>query len=380
MRDDEAAAVEDVVTDEAVEERPEVRTERRTGLGRKGVDLAERLREAVRDLEVAAAELLQQLHVVVARDAEGRPRADHVVHDPERVQHPRTPVDDVPQEDHLAALGMRVGCPAGEGQRVRITAGRLVTEPGEQRFEFVRAAVDVADEVERAVLVAPVVPERHPLDHGGLDLLGAREDEHVPEPFPLQPFEGPAELRPLLTDDVGAERPVGAAFVAVVAEPFGEIEDDCDRERVVLAGDLHQRGPGFGLDVRGIDDGQPPPRKPLGRDGVQQIEGVERGGLVVLVIADEPAAGVGGEDFRRAEMQAGKRTFARAARADENDKREFRDRDQHRFRWKMGARHGQTAEEAGPVAPRDTARGVPVRGNARPDYLSAGDGARICRK
>ena len=53
------------------------------------------------------------------------------------------------------------------------------------------------------------------------------------------------------------------------------------------ARELDERLPRLGLDVGGVDDGQPPAREPLRRDEVQHLEGVLRRRLVVLVVGDE---------------------------------------------------------------------------------------------
>ena len=79
----------------------------------------------------------------------------------------------------------------------------------------------------------------------------------------------------------------------------------------------------LGLHVGGVHDGQPPGSQPLGRDEVQHLKGVVGGGLIVLVVADQPAALVGGKRLGGQKMFACKRAFARAARADEHDECEF---------------------------------------------------------
>ena len=72
MGDDQLAVVEDVVADQAVEELGQLLAERLANVVGQGVDLGQRLGQAVRDLHVLAAELPQQLHVVVAGHAQGR--------------------------------------------------------------------------------------------------------------------------------------------------------------------------------------------------------------------------------------------------------------------------------------------------------------------
>ena len=178
-------------------------------LVRQGVDLGQRLGQAVRDLHVLAPELSQQLHVVVAGHAEGRAMDDHVPHQPHGVEDAGAAVHQVAEEDRLAAFGMDEG-PVAPERIVAVQAGLHVPESREQFLQLVAAAVNIADDVERAVLVSLVVPERHPLDDRRLDLLGRVEHEDVPEALPMEPPERPPQLRLLVADDVRAEVPVGS--------------------------------------------------------------------------------------------------------------------------------------------------------------------------
>jgi hypothetical protein len=98
----------------------------------------------------------------------------------------------------------------------------------EEGAELVEAAVDIADHVEGAVLLATVIPEGLPFDGGRLDLLEAVEHEDVPEALGLESTQRAPHLLGLLTDDVRAELPVGTAGVALVTDPLRRREDDCD--------------------------------------------------------------------------------------------------------------------------------------------------------
>ena len=73
---------------------------------------------------------------------------------------------------------------------------------------------------------------------GRLDFLGRLEDEDVRETFPLQPPDRPPQLRPLLADDVRPKVPVVPATVPLLADLFRHVEDDGDREAVVLPSKL----------------------------------------------------------------------------------------------------------------------------------------------
>ena len=134
---------------------------------------------------------------------------DHVPHQPHGIEDPGATVHEVAQEHRLATLGMDEG-PVTPERIVAVQAGLHVAESSEESLQLVAAAVDIADDVERAVLVSLVVPERHALDGRRLDLLGRVEHEDVPEALPLEPPQRPSELRLLVADDVRAEVPVGS--------------------------------------------------------------------------------------------------------------------------------------------------------------------------
>ena len=121
MGDDELAIVEDVVAHQAVEEVGEVAAHDRPHLVRQRLELGQARLQPVRDLHVPPAQLAHQLHVVIARHAKRRPGVDHGAHQAHGVEDARPAVDQVPEEDGLASLGMRVdGRPAtqaGNGGR-----------------------------------------------------------------------------------------------------------------------------------------------------------------------------------------------------------------------------------------------------------------------
>ena len=170
------------------------------------------------------------------------------------------------------------------------------------------ATVDIADDVERAVIGSPVVPQRLALEAGRFDLLLPLEDVDAVEALPPQPAHGATQLRLLVAQDVGAELAVGPRCVALRTDTLGDVEDDGHREHVVLLGQLEDLPARLDLDVGGVDDGEPARLKPLGRNEVQHVVGGIGCLLVVLVVADEPAAEVrrdhlGGEEVLRCEAR-----------------------------------------------------------------------------
>ena len=121
VSDDQLAIVEDKVADETVEELGEVVAEGTSYVARQVVDLGERIGQPVRDLDVLASELLQQLHIMVAGDAQGRTPNNHVPHQPHGVEDAGAAVHEVAEEDRPAR-------PRG-GRTMVLRPGRACREP-----------------------------------------------------------------------------------------------------------------------------------------------------------------------------------------------------------------------------------------------------------
>jgi len=80
--------------------------------------------------------------------------------------------------------------PTNTPVRVRVGAiDEFVAEHAEQLLELVGAAVDVADDVEGAVLSLLVVPKRSARDRRSLHVLRRVEDVDLTEALPLQTAE-----------------------------------------------------------------------------------------------------------------------------------------------------------------------------------------------
>ncbi len=306
---DEPAAVQHVVRDQAVQEPLDVGPE----LRRLRAELCQRLGEPVAHLHVPPAQRPQQLVLVVAGHAECVARASHPHDQAQHAGRVLAAVDEVADEDRPPARRVRCGHrPPG------LVPPDRVAEERQQLLQFRPAAVHVADHVERAGLVAPVVVQPGPDDLRGGDLLHTAQRVHAAEPLALQAPQAAPQLVMLAPDHLGAEVPVRPASVALDARLIGNVEHDGYWKHVMLARQGNQGRPGRRLHARGIDHGQPACLQPLARDEVQDLERRRRGGLVVLVVGDQAAAEVGGDDLRRTEVLAGERRLPRAGHADEH--------------------------------------------------------------
>ena len=66
----------------------------------------------------------------------------------------------------------------------------------------------------------------------------------------------------LAAEDLRAELPIRAAGIALFTDRLGDVEGDRHWEHVVAPGELDERPPRLGLDIRGVDDREQPARQP----------------------------------------------------------------------------------------------------------------------
>src|SRR5262249_16274513 len=161
------------------------------------------------------------------------------------------------------------------------------------------------------------------------DLLRRGEDEDVAKAFAREAAERAPQLLDVLLDDPRPEGAVGPRAIALDADPLRQVEDDGDGNTVVLARESDERLARRGLDVGRVEEGEGGSGKPLGGNVVQDVKGVLRRRLAVLVVRDEPPAEVRREHLRRLEVRPGKGRLPGARGADQDDERELGDDDIH---------------------------------------------------
>ena len=206
-----------------------------------------------------------------------------------------------------------------------------VAEAGQQLLQLAGAAVHVADDVEGAGEAAPIGPERHAFDFRRVGLLGRVETVDVADPLAAEAAQRAAQRGQMVAHHVGAELPVRSKRVAFVAELARHVEDEADGQRVEALRQGDQGAAVLRADIGRVDHGQTPRRHALGGNEVDQVEGVARGGLVVLVVGDQAAAGVGGDDLGGLEVAAREGRFAGARGSDQQDQAEIGDGQAHRL-------------------------------------------------
>ena len=140
----QAAAIEHVVADEAVDELGDSFCE----LWGAELKLFERLGQPVADRDVASRDGPTQLDLMVARDAESTARSHHGHDKVEHFGDTGAAVDKIAEKDRSATLWMCDGVDS-----------RVVAQPIEQTQQFGMAAMNIADDVERAAVVAAIAPD-----------------------------------------------------------------------------------------------------------------------------------------------------------------------------------------------------------------------------
>src|SRR5207248_4950853 len=116
----------------------------------------------------------------------------------------------------------------------------VVPECAEQATKLVQASMDIADDVERPVLIAPIYPERLALHDGRIDRFFRLQGENVSEAFPFQEALGPTHLVALPMNNILPDGAVGPLLVPLDHDSLRHIEDDADDETVVLLGQFDQ--------------------------------------------------------------------------------------------------------------------------------------------
>ena len=238
---------------------------------------------------------------MVAGDAQRAARSHHGHGDVEHLGDTGAAVDQIAEKDRPAALWM---CD-------RVGAG-VVAQPVEQAQQLVMAAVDVADDVERAGVVAAVAPDPGAEHLNRVEFLGRTERVDPRESLLAQPLRAAAQRVVLAPDGPRGRAAVPALLVVLEAHVQGDVEHDGGGEHVPSACEFDDGLAVLGLRVGGVDHGEAAEFEALVHDGVKQLEGGRGDRLVGRVVADEGSAVVARHDFSGGEVPAGERRLARA--------------------------------------------------------------------
>ena len=87
-----------------------------------------------------------------------------------------------------------------------------------------------------------------------------------------------------MANHVRPEVAVGAVRISVVAQAFGEVQNNRNRKHVILTRQAQQPPPVTLLNVGGVNDNQLAEREALGCNVVEKFKRFRRDGLIVFVV------------------------------------------------------------------------------------------------
>src|SRR5579884_4558384 len=119
---------------------------------------------------------------MVARNTECLTRGHHIHRQAQHIRRCRTTINEIAQEDGFSALWMTYSkdfftCFLGRN---------LIPKLFEQGLQFLKAAMHIADNVERPMFMLQIRPEPLTLDLDGVDLFRRGENIDVMEAFTAQ--------------------------------------------------------------------------------------------------------------------------------------------------------------------------------------------------
>src|SRR5438034_8292508 len=108
--------------------------------------------------------------------------------------------------------------------------------------------------------------------------------------FRLYGAERQQKVIRLLPNHVCAEGTVGTQTISFLTNIGRQIEHDGDSQHMVLTREFDKRLAIVCFDIRRVDNCQSGGGKPLSRYVIKDVERLGRGGLVVLIVCNEPPA------------------------------------------------------------------------------------------
>jgi hypothetical protein len=138
-----------------------------------------------------------------------------------------------------------------------------------------------------------------------------------------------------------------------VADVRRQVEDNRYRQAVVLTGQRDQRSAGLGLHIGGINHRQSPRGQALGRDEMEDLEGLRCGRLRRFGVRNQGAACIRRQHLGRLKMSPGEGGFPRPGGADEDNQCQFWNRQVYRVKIPIWVGE-PTCGSSGPIAAKST--------------------------
>jgi len=160
------------------------------------------------------------------------------------------------------------------------------SEVFQQRTQLFGAAVNIANDVERPILLLLVVPERYP---SHFNIISSLQNVNMAESLPFKPPKAPLQFCNLPVHYMRSEGPLWPLLVPILADSFRRIDDQRDSEAVVFSRVFHQALTIFRAHVRRVNYRKLSARQTLLQKIVECIEGIWGRGLIIFVITDQTA-------------------------------------------------------------------------------------------
>ncbi len=142
----------------------------------------------------------------------------------------------------------------------------------------------------------------------------------MPEALTLKPAQRTAKLLSLAANHVRAEITVRSRAVALLAQLHRNIENNCNRQNIMLTRQGNQRLTRLRLHIGRVDNREPAGGETFGRDEMEHIKCVSGSRLVVFVVGNQGATAIRRQHLGRLEMCAAKARLAGAGDANQDHK------------------------------------------------------------
>src|SRR5260370_13544750 len=159
--------------------------------------------------------------------------------------------------------------------------------------------MNVSDDVEGSVVASTVDPQRLANDCGCLHGFDRVHDIDVAESLPLEASHRALHLVSLGVNHARWQVSIRATTVPLDTQLLWEIEDDGDREAVVVTAEGDKRLARFSLNARRVDDDDPPRSQPFARYELEHAKRGWCGSNISLVHLDHSSAPFCGDHLRR---------------------------------------------------------------------------------
>ena len=184
--------------------------------------------------------------------------------------------------------------------------------------------MDIANDIEGAVLVLFIVPHPCPDYFRVFQLLQGVDHIHEPEAFPFQVFDGPLQFPAVLMDYPLRIISLRPCLVPFLEQRFWQVQHNGHRMHVLFPGHIDNLLPGVFLNVGRVNNRQLHIVQPFIGCIVKQIKGIVGCSLIVFIIRNHTPEEVRGKDFCGFEVLQGEAGFPGGGCTDHGNQAELR--------------------------------------------------------